>query len=481
MASLHRAGARGGMITLLGQGGKITIHIAGLVALSRLLAPEDFGLIAMVAVFMTLADLLRDFGLPSAALQVKELSNQQASNLFWASAGLAILSAGLLVACTPLVVAIYDEPRLAAIVPALAAAVVVNGVQAQIQVQLARRMRFGVLALGQVLAPALGLAAAVSAALSAWGYWALVLQPVAAAVALLAIQSLALRWLPALPRRRHGTAALLRSGGQLGATYFLTWAANNADSLVTGARWGATTLGYYSRGFQLTATLVGSLLAPLTQVALPTLNAALKEGRRSSDLLLRVQFLIAAPVTLAMTVIALTAPSLVPLVLGDEWMPAVPIVQILAAGECVHALSIVSYWGFLVENQSKQLLFYNLVTKPIAVGFVLLGSLFGVEGVAAGYVLGLAVSWPINLIWLSRTAGYSARHFLARGIRVLAGGVGAFGLGFLMLDAWLAEQSWAAVAMASVTVLATFLAWHLVFPEGRRDLRRLTRMFEAIR
>lgn len=174
--ALHRAGARGGGITLIGQAIRMAVQLASVAILSRLLSPHDFGLIAMVTVFMTLADLLRDFGMPSAALQAKDLSHQQASNMFWASTALGALSCGILVACTPLIVMLYDEPRLGRVVPALALTTLISGVQAQIQVQLARGLRFTILAVSSVLAPTVGLVVAIISALNGLGYWALVLQ-----------------------------------------------------------------------------------------------------------------------------------------------------------------------------------------------------------------------------------------------------------------------------------------------------------------
>lgn len=474
-------GARGGGITLLGQAGRMLVQLASVVVLSRLLAPQDFGLIAMVAVFMTLADLIRDFGLSGAALQAKELSRQQASNLFWASWALGTVSALVLVMATPLIVALYDEPRLAPIIPAMAVTLFISGAQAQVQVQLARQLKYTVLALSALIAPTAGLGLAVAAAVSGWGYWALVIQPVSTVFVLLLAQVIGARWLPAAPRRGHESAHLFRSGAQLGSAYFLTWAASNVDSLLTGARWGATSLGYYNRAFQLTATTIGGFLAPLTQVAIPMLNESAKLGRKPADLLLRLQFLVAGPVSVAMVMLALTAPSLVPLLLGDAWTPAVPLVQILALGECIHALSFISYWGFLAERLSKQLLYYNLVTKPIAVLFVIVASSWGVEAIAWAYVAGLAMSWPVNLGWLSRTADFPALRFLGNGLRILASAGLTYGILFLMFQGWLTSQSWLFVLASAVCAPLLFVAIIAIFPVGRRDLGRVTRVMRHLR
>lgn len=463
----------------MGQAVRMVSQVVGVIVLSRLLKPEDFGLVAMVAAFVALADLLKDFGLPSAALQAKDLTHQQASNLFWGSLALATTVGLALTAATPLIVALYSEPRLVEIVPALAGAVVINGAQAQIQVQLARALRFATLAINATAATVIGLLCAIGGALAGLGHWALVIQPLATALSLLVLQSLSARWKPARPRRHHGSRALFTSGAQLGLAYTLTWAASNVDTLATGARWGTAAVGFYNRGFQVTVQPVTSLLSPLTQVAIPSISNAVQKGIRSVDVLLKLQFLVAGPVAAAMVAIAATAPSLVPLLLGPEWTPAVPVVQFLALGECVHALSFVSYWGFLAEKRSKDLLLYNLVSKPIAIGLVLLGSTYGVAGVAAGYAAGLLVSWPINLAWLARVAAFPAGRFFARGIRVLASVGAAFAIVQLTLGAAISAVSWGAVLGGACLALAVWFVGQAVFPSGRRDLLFLYRTVRA--
>ena len=461
----------------MAQLGRMAVQFAGVVLLSRLLLPEDFGLVAMVAVFLSLGDLIRDFGLSSIALQAKELSHQQSSNLFWTSWALGAAAGAALLSASPLVVAAYDEPRLAQIVPVMALNLFLGGAQAQFQVELARQLKFSWLALSLFLAPALGLVLAIVTAYVGWGYWALVLQVTGTASFLLILQGIGARWLPSRPRRGHETRDLLLSGAQMGGTNLLTWAANNIDSLLAGVRWGPTNLGYYNRSFQLTATLVGGFLSPLTQVAIPMLNEARKAGRRPADLLVKMQFLVVAPISLLMVILALTAPSLIPLVLGEAWAPAIPLVQILAIAECVHSLSFISYWGFLTERLSKQLLYYNLVTKPLSMVAAVIGSSWGIEGIAWGYLVGLALSWPVNLLWLTRTAGFRGMRFLVNGSRVLGTAIATYGICRLFFGRAVDEGgSWLVVFSAAVCAAGVFLALIAVFPMGRQDLARTARV-----
>lgn len=413
-------GARGAGIVMLGQAGRVVLQFVGVLVLSRLLTPKDFGLVAMVAVFIALGDLLRDFGVPTAALQARELTHQQSSNLFWVNSVLGATAAVALAAAAPAIAAFYNEPRLTAVAPAMAIGLLLNGVQAQVQVQLARDMKFGTLAATDIGAQAAGLAVAIGGAASGWGYWALVAQPLTIAVTVLTSRFLLSRWRPSMPRRKRGSARLLRASGEFGLAQLLTFVSNNVDTMVIGARWGASELGYYSRAFQLFVLPRAVMLDALTQVVVPTVNAAVARGeRRASDLLLRVQFVLSVLLGWVYLIAALLAEWLVPVVLGDQWGRSIRVFQILCIGGLFSTFGTVSYWTFIVAHKGRQLLYMNLVTRPLAIMLVVLGSFFGIEAVAWSYAAGLALAWPISLIWLHRCAAQNSWSSLWSGARVV--------------------------------------------------------------
>lgn len=465
-------GARGGSIVLIGQVVRVAITLLGTVALGRLLSPTDFGLIAMVAVFTSFGALLRDFGISTAALQARTLTQQQASNLFWVSTLLSATVAVALASSSHLLVALYDEPRLGSIAPILAICIAIDGLQSQVQVQLARSMRYFTLTLTDLVTQALALAVALIAAAAGLGYWALVAQAVLASVLLLATRTIAARWLPSLPRRGQNSRALIRAGSEFGLAQVLTFAANNMDSLAIGARWGATSLGFYNRAFQIYQLPRTATLDPLTQVAIPTINRTTTYGsRRATDILARIQFLLSFFVTWIYLVTAVTADWLVPLLLGDQWASSIRIFQLLAIGGAFSAFGTVSYWTFIVAQQSRQLLYLHLVTKPIVVILIILAVPSGVEAVALAYAIGVAGAWPVNLIWLARTAGQDSWAFFRLGLRV----IGAAALSFMLTSSLLAAMGQlnaiGSVALGAALATTVYLSGLLMVPGGATHLR----------
>lgn len=431
--SLSAEAARGGLVVVFGQVLKLIVQMLGLIVLSRILSPLDFGLIAMVGVFVGLGDLLRDFGMPTAALRVSVLTEGQASNFFWVNCLMGLTAAVGICALTPVAIWFYGEPRLSMIMPLLSVGPLLNGVQAQHQVRLAREMRFAAIAISDVAAQVVGLMIAIVMGLLGSGYWALVGQALAVSSCLLLMRVLLTRWVPRFPSRGEGSRAQVRSGWHFGLAQLLTYLAGNADVFMISARMGASSAGLYNRAFQILSVPVNALLSPLTQVVVPVVNRARDEGDSAARVLLKVQSVIGFAGSMVFVVVASSADSLVPLLLGGQWHESAALLQLLSIGGCVQLFSFVSYWGFILTGRSRDLLWYNCVTKPLAVGLVVIGSSFGLKGVALGYSLGLVVSWPINLVWLKRRAGFPASRFFVDGMISLGGALGAFASARLLL------------------------------------------------
>ena len=112
---LGRLALRGGTVSVAMQYGNGVLQIVAAVVLARLLAPEDFGLVAIVTVLTSFAPFLIDFGLGDATTQRSKITQSQVSSLFWLSSGIGLAIAVVVAACSPLIAWIYREPRLEAI------------------------------------------------------------------------------------------------------------------------------------------------------------------------------------------------------------------------------------------------------------------------------------------------------------------------------------------------------------------------------
>lgn len=473
-------GARGGALSLLGQGLGMLIQLVGTIVLARLLTPSDFGLIAMVAVFIGIGQLVRDFGMPTAALQARSLTDQQQSNVFWVTVALSSMVSVVLVVLSPLIALMYQEDRLVGILPALAGVLLLSGLQAQFRVRLARAMRFTILVVIDVTAKLAGLGVAVITAIVGWGYWALVMQQVGTVLVTLGATVWASWWLPGRPRRGAGSKNLVRSGAHNGIANAVSYAADNVDSLMIGLLWGSAPLGLYNRAFQLFLSPVMAFFSPLTSVVVPTANRAVTEGRSASDILARIQTALCGSSIGLLLVTAVTADWLVPLLLGEQWHDTVPLLQILAIGGAFKALSQTNYWAYLIEQQSRQYMLSSLITRPVMILLVVVAAFFGVKWVAWAFVVGRAITWPFNLVWLQRCSGLSARKFGANGMRFVLSAALAYGLARWALGTLVLSSPWLNLLVGALLAASVYLAAAVALPGGRSEVIGATRLVRAV-
>ncbi|GMA28059.1 lipopolysaccharide biosynthesis protein [Arenivirga flava] len=342
--------------------------------------------------------------------------------MFWINTGLGTLLAAALVLSTPLIVALYGEPSLAGIIPFAAAALLSGGLQAQQQIHLARSLRFNTAALTEIGAQLIATGLAISLAWSGYGVWALAWQIAAAPVALFVLRFAAARFVPKAPRRGAATQPLIRAGLHVGGAQLLNFAALNASTVMIGNRWGAAPLGQYGRAANLTNMPTQAVVGPLTNVAIPTLNRLRREGRDVNSALLNIHTLITLLGVTMFTAAASSAPWLIPLVLGQDWAPAVGIFQALSAGGAVSFAATCCFWGFLLNDATRSLLISDLIAKPISVVLVFAGVLHSVEAAAIAHSAGIAVSWLTNLLMLARLNSFPSLQSFLVGVRLIAAG-----------------------------------------------------------
>lgn len=403
-ADLGLAAARGTGVTLAGQGLRFLVQISSLVLLTRLLSPAEFGLVAMVTALLGAADIVRDFGLSSAAIQTSHLNDDERTNLFWVNLAVGVACTVVVAASAPLVVAIYDDHRLLDIVLALSWIFIASGAGTQFRAELSRNLRFGALATVDVVAQVLAITTAIVAALSGAGYWAIVLQQMVVVVVTLVLSVALCRWRPGLPRRQTSIRRFFRFGGGVLGTQIIAYATRNLDNVAIGAYWGPQPLGLYSRAYQLLMTPLNQINAPLTRVALPILARVQDDRVVYQRYLERAQLVGCYLTATVLAVSAGMADPLVALLFGPRWSAVAPLFSLLAIGGVFRAVGQIPYWIFLSRGLTGAQLRLYLVTRPLTIAVMLAGLPWGPTGVAVGCSVAYFLDWLIQLWWVGRVA-----------------------------------------------------------------------------
>ena len=420
-SSLGARSARGAVVTLGAQGIRFILQFGSQVLLARLLAPGDFGVMAMAVPILSLVQIFNELGLSQATIQLESISQAQLSTLFWTNAAVSSALAAALAASAPLIALTYGQPRVAPVCVALAGLLVVSGLSAQQIALLNRRMGFLTLAGIDVACNLGAVVAGISAAAAGLGVWSLVLMQAANSVVILVLSWMFSGWRPSLPRRGSGAGALLAFGGHVTGYNIINYFCNNLDAVLVGRLAGSVALGFYDRAVRLVATPFWQISLPIARVALPLLSRLAgrdAEYRAAFASMIQALFLVLSPLLIW---IAFTARLSVPLLLGARWDQAGPMVAWLALATLLSPLSLASYWLFVSQGRARQQLPYAIAKMLIT----LLTVLLGLHGGALGVTRMLAImSLPIDgvVLWGAlRTGPVRMRHVAACLLPVTAG------------------------------------------------------------
>lgn len=475
--------ARGATVTAAAQAARIVLQVAAVAVLARLVPPAEYGLVAMVAAVVGIGEILRDAGLSSAAVRVPVLTRQQRDNLFWANTVIGAVLCAATIAAAPLVARLFGEPDLVGICRGLALMFLVNGLATQHRAGLVRDMRFRTLAVVEVAAPVVALGAAIAVGLLTHDHRAVVVQQVATTAVTMVGVWIAGRWRPRRPRRGAGTRGFFRFGGGLLGSQLVGYGADNLATFVIGLSLGPGPLGLYNRAHQLLMRPLSQLRQPSTTVALPVLARLSEDRARFDGMLLRGQQVLALPVVLVLAVVVGASDAVVAVFLGPGWAGAAPLLAFFAVAGGCQTLAYVGYWTYLARGLSGALLVYSLVTAVLKIAGVLIGSFWGVTGIAAGFAASAVLEWPLSFWWLARVTAYPGGRLALGGLRILAQAVPVGAAAWFV--PWLvADVAWAGPGVTlTLTLPAAVATWGLCLtvPALRRDAGLLVQVLKAVR
>lgn len=481
---LVRRSLRGGLIAFGSQAVRFLVQFGGTIILARLLSPQAFGLVAMIAALAVLLDLIKELGLSAATIQRPVISQQQVSTLFWINVAFGCLLAAILLIAAPVIARFYGEPELVPITQWLAAGFVLSGFTIQHWALLRRQMRFAAIAMIETGAELAAMALAVGFALNGAGYWALVIQRVASPALTLVATWLLCPWRPGLPSRHAGIRDMLGFGGSVTGFNLLAAAARSLDQVLIGWLWGPVTLGFYERAAKLVLVPVNNLNAPLYAVAMPALSRLHGQPVRYRQAFLLIYEKFAMVTMPPAALAAVTADWVVGLLFGAQWQAATPYVACFA----VAAMTLPSMLavGLLYQSQNRpaDLLRAALLDAGMITVAVLIGLSFGPVGIAIAYAAsGLMLRLPLA-IWLGGRHGPVGSRDLALAIipslgaaAVIAGSIALLRQSGLLT----AVTPLGGLAVSGLIAAMLALAIFLIVPRSRRALGVLRRLPQLLR
>jgi O-antigen/teichoic acid export membrane protein len=385
LTNLRQRTISSGFVTATAQGAQFFLNLAYIMALARLLVPQDFGLVAMVTTVMGFLRIFQDAGLSTATVQRQEITHAQVSNLFWVNVTVGGVITLLVAALAPAVAWFYREPRLIGITLVLSVTFLLASSAVQHVALLNRQMRFKVIAVIDVVSMLAGYLTGIGMALWKYGYWALVFANVVQVAIKLVLTWSISRWRPRSPSRNTQTRHLLSFGANITAGSLMYSLARGADNLLIGRFFGAAAVGLYSRGSALLVRPLEQFILPINAVLIPTLSRIQEQHDRYRRTFLQVFEAIALMSFLFTGLLLALSYPLTLAVLGPKWEAAAVIFAGFTMAALAYPLTTASTWLFASQGRGKDWVLTSSIVSSVTLCSFLVGLPFGPAGVAISY------------------------------------------------------------------------------------------------
>lgn len=366
------------------------VSIAVTACLARLLAPDDFGLIALTTVAVQLVAIFAETGLGTALVQRKSVTREQLQTAFWTNLGVSgvLFLAGTMAA--PAIAMLYGDNRITALMQVSLITLPLGSVGSIADAILQRRLAFAQLATIEWLAAFFSGVTAVLLAWYAFGVWALVAQSLVAVAVASSAKMIAAKWTPSATFCISEIYPMFGFGMSVLGCSVINYAAMNMQTIVIGRSLGVSELGYYTLALNLVMLPAAAITGLVSRVMFPALSAVVQEPgrlRRGYWRMLRSVSAVTFPIVVGLGVMAPTA---VELLYGDRWKPVVPLIQILTV------------WGLFQAINVSGVVFYARARAGIMLAYacgsvvvITIAITAGASGGATGVAWALALVSPI--------------------------------------------------------------------------------------
>lgn len=370
----------------------IAITLVTIAIIARILTPKDYGLIAMVLSVSAFFMVFSDFGLSLVTVQRQNISQEQLSTLFWINVAFGLLLGCILAGLSPVIAWFYQDPRLIGVALFLSTSFPIMALGIQHQAMLKREMKFPRLAFVRLCGTIGGGIAGVVAALTGWGYWALVIQPVVMVFIQMCVVFIAYPWKPNRPKGCEDLRSMLSFGGSLTGHGIVGYLSNNLDKVLLGRFGGAHALGLYATSYNVMMRAIGLAGYSVGEVAIPAMSRE-KDPEKKRAVYRRMLSLTALWGFPACLAGVFWSDDLVITLLGSQWIDAIPIMQILFIAAVARMITLSTGWVYISGGRPGRMFKWQLMWSAVVSVAVVIGLSYGASGVAIAYAAanGLAV------------------------------------------------------------------------------------------
>lgn len=381
--------------------------------LARFLVPDDFGLMAMMAVFIVIANSLMDSGIKQALIRKKGATQDDFNTAFYTNVAFGTLSYILLFCVAPWVSEFYDEPRLTVLIRVLGIVVLINSFQIIQSAILSRELNFKAQLKASLPASMVSGGMAVFAAQQGAGVWALILQMVVSSLLLTVMLWWIQRWRPTLGYDFSSFKELYFFGYKIFLSEFLRIVFSNLYVIVIAKIFSAGVAGLYFFADRIKQIVVDQLVSAVQTVTYPALSTIQDDNVRLKVAYRKVLKTTTFMLFPALLLLAALADPLFELMFPERWHPAAIYLQLMCLSSLLYPLHSINLNILKVKGRSDVYLGIS-VFKKIMICLVLFVTFrYGVIAILLGKIVQSFVSYIPNSYYSSKLIDYSMKEQVA--------------------------------------------------------------------
>lgn len=377
------------------------------IILARLLGPTEFGLIGMISVFIAIGTSLVDSGLSASLIRTQNADDRDYSTVFYLNLMMSVAVYGLLFFAAPWIADFYDQEILVPIIRLYCFSFVISAFSAIQTALLNKEMQFKKVMQYNVPGTVIGVIIGVALGYLGYGVWSIVWMYLSTQL----IHSLILwafsKWRPSLIFSKEKLKYHYGFGYKLMLSGLLDTGFRNIYNVIIGKFYSVQSLGYYERANSFNALPVTMLTSVISKVSYPLLSKIQNQKDRIATVyrqLIQFSFFVIAPMMLGA---ATLARPLFLLVLGDQWLPAVPFFQILCLSGMFYPIHAFNINVLKVYGRSDLFLKLEIIKKSVITISILVALQFGIYGLVWSSVFTSIAALLINTHYSSRMIHYT--------------------------------------------------------------------------
>lgn len=394
---------------LFERGGRAVVELLVQIVMARLLAPEEFGALAIMLVFVNVGNVIVQSGLNTALVQAPDVGDRDCSTVFWLSLGVSLVLYAAVFVCAPLFASFYAMPHIVWPLRVLALVLVVNSFNAVQVAVVQRALEFRKVFNATVVSVAVSGILGVASALAGAGLWALVVQQLAYQLANCVALSLQVRWHPRAVFDAGRAGLLFSFGWKLLASGLLDAGYRGLSDLIIGRQFSAGSLGLVSQGKKYPMAVGSMLDGAIQPVMLSAVSRVQNDAAYVKRLVRRALKTSTYLIVPSMAAFALVAEPLVRLLLGEQWISCVPFLQMYCFVYALLPIHTTNLQALNGVGRSDLFLKLELVKKAYGLAAMLFAAfvLRDVYFLVGSYMLTGILSTFVNAWPNRKVVGYS--------------------------------------------------------------------------